>query len=105
LRDFAHRTVTKAQIREQRQALGILVDLPQQAAIEVVNGLVDPDISSYDLEQVQADIAEQAARLSRLMGVMVEQQQIQDAIDIEIRKRRDEEQAVMLVLTAYHAWQ
>jgi hypothetical protein len=105
LRGFERKTLTKAQIREQQIALGIIKDFPQQAAIEVVKGFIDPDISSADLEDVGSEIAEQSARMARLLGLVVEWQQIQDAIEMQVRIRRDEEQAILLVLTAYQAWQ
>jgi hypothetical protein len=43
--------------------------------------------------------------MARLLGLVVEWQQIQDAIAMQVRIRRDEEQAILLVLTAYQAWQ
>ena len=101
LRDFARKTLTKRQIAEQRKALGILADYPQQAAAEIVKGLMDPDVSSNDLDMMQAEIASQADRLARLMGIVIEHQQFLAALDLQIRIRRDEEAAVMAVIAAY----
>lgn len=101
LRDFARKTLTKRQIAEQRKALGILADYPQQAAAEIVKGLMDPDVSSNDLDMMQAEIASQADRLARLMGIVIEHQQFLAALDLQIRVRRDEEAAVMAVIAAY----
>ena len=101
LRDFARKTLTKRQIAKQRRALGILAEYPQQAAAEIVKGLMDPDVSSNDLDMMQAEIASQADRLARLMGIVVEHQQFLAALDLQIRVRRDEEAAVMAVIAAY----
>ena len=105
LRGFERKTLTRAQIREQQLALGIIKDFPQQAAIEVVKGFIDPDVSSAELAAMGADIAEQSARMSRLLGLVIEWQHIQDALEMQVRIRRDEEQAIMLVLSVCHAWQ